>query len=161
MAFAKELAETKRAFLNQVSNRHVGLGEKALLLISNIESIKDNQKISSSQLFIGGQDGFYSDILEYLGASNALSQQTVSLDSIGMEGIIAMNPTVIFEIFEKPLSDLDRKKRLQSWKEWSMIKAVADSRVYLVDKDYAGIPGPRFDLLLSDFERVLGSVTDD
>jgi len=107
-------------------------------------------------LFISGSDGFYSELLRILGAENVYRQSTESLASLSAESLLTLNPEVIITITnsEETLG-YDHEKIMREWQEFSGVQAVKNKRIYVLDKDYASIPGPRFVNLLEDLERLL------
>jgi iron complex transport system substrate-binding protein len=97
----------------------------------------------ASGVYISGQDGFYAELLAMLGVRNVNTRSTVAVPSLSTEGIMSLNPDVILEIVN--VDDAERPERLLSfWRSFSSINAVKNNRVFLIDDDYASIPGPRY-----------------
>ncbi len=141
--------ERKEAIDGAIMN-NVGRGHRVLVTITSAGSIAD-----SSNLFVSGIDGFYWELLSFTGARPVIETPTMSLSQISMEGIIASKPTVIFEVFDRKLSESEAKTRQAWWKNWPMIPAVASDSISILDADYTSIPGPRFDILLREIEDFL------
>jgi iron complex transport system substrate-binding protein len=97
----------------------------------------------TSGVYISGQDGFYAELLAMLGVRNVNTRNTVSVPSLSTEGIMSLNPDVVLEIIN--VDDRERPERLLSfWKSFPRINAVRNNRIFLIDDDYASIPGPRY-----------------
>lgn len=143
------LAEKERA-IDQL--RQVAAKSRPRVLVTIAGS---SNPADVSSLYISGSDGYYSELLGMLGAENALHSGTVPMGTLSVEGVIALKPDYIFEIFERPISESDWNARRGAWERFSVIPAVAHRRLYRFDQDFASIPGPRFDQLLGEFARVL------
>ena len=102
-----------------------------------------------SNLYISGKDGFYSELLELAGGRNVYDGPTTNVPLFSAEGILALNPEIILEIFPDfqgdgaPLRAVNRP-----WQSLPQLRAVQDRRIYLLTGDYVSIPGPRGVLLL-------------
>lgn len=142
--------EERKAAIDRALMNKVGSGHRVLVTIASAGSIAD-----SSNLFVSGTDGFYWELLFFTGARPVIETPTMSLSQMSMEGIIASKPTVIFEVFDRKLSESEAKTRQEWWKSWPMIPAVASDSISILDADYASIPGPRFDILLREIEDFL------
>lgn len=68
--------------------------------------------VSLNDIYLSGSDGFYSDVLEIIGARNVYTKKTSSALSITKEGIKKLNPDKIFLIY--PKVDCKKHKRLIS-----------------------------------------------
>lgn len=147
---AAELLSKRRDVIEKVKSRDSGRGERVLVTVASASSLDD-----LTQMQLSGSDGFYGELIRFTGAIPVITTPSMPLAQISMEGIGALQPSVIFEVFERPLSTEERELRRKQWREWSMIPAVAEGRIVALDADYAGIPGPRFDRLLLDIERAM------
>jgi iron complex transport system substrate-binding protein len=98
---------------------------------------------ASSGVYVSGQDGFYSELLTMLGAANVNTRSTVAVPSLSAEGIMSLNPEIVLEIVN--VDDSERPETLLSfWRSFPQLDAVKNNRVFLIDDDYASIPGPRY-----------------
>jgi iron complex transport system substrate-binding protein len=97
----------------------------------------------SSDIYISGRDGFYSDVLRLLGAVNVNSALTVAVPSVSAEGIVSLNPDAIFEVVNVDDGDSVDERRA-FWSRFARISAVVNNRVFILDDDFASIPGPRY-----------------
>jgi len=106
-----------------------------------------------SQLYIAARGTFYDELIERAGGVNACEIMAGNYPEISPEGLAAMRPDVVIDIF--PLrqgSGQANPKKIENrnsvaskhWKTYC-------ERVTLISDDYASIPGPRFVLLLKDF----------
>ncbi|MBX7136576.1 MAG: helical backbone metal receptor [Oligoflexia bacterium] len=111
---------------------------------------------SLNNLFISGRDGFYSELLEICGGENVFKSTTGSLLGLSNEGLVTLAPDTILVISDGGVSAaVDRHKLLDAWSKFSTVPAVKSGRVFLLDADYASIPGPRFPSLMADIFHAL------
>ncbi len=99
-------------------------------------------------VYIAGNEGFYSEMIHIAGGKNAVPDST-TFPSVSREGIISMNPDVIIDM----VSDMEKRgwtkeKIIHQWSAMPMINAVKNKRVYVFTEDFVVIPGPRFILIL-------------
>lgn len=105
-------------------------------------------------LYISGSDGFYSDILKVIGATNVYQGSTAAIPTISTEGLLKLSPDFIIDIVNVDDSgDLSRHREF--WNQFPNLPAVARGDVLVLAADYASIPGPRYVQLLEDLARVL------
>jgi iron complex transport system substrate-binding protein len=109
---------------------------------------------SSSHIYISGRDGFYSEVLRLVGAVNVNSAQTVAVPSVSAEGILALNPDVILEVVNVDDGDSSYDRRA-FWNRFARIPAVVNNRVFILEDDFASIPGPRYILLAKKLSSLL------
>ncbi len=112
-------------------------------------------------LCIAGRDGHIHRIVELAGGDNASQERTVRFPIVSAEGLVRMDPEVIVDM-AAGLSDakLDPQAMLADWREFPQVAAVRNGRVYLVDDDYAFVPGPRFVLLVEKLARLFHPEVD-
>jgi iron complex transport system substrate-binding protein len=96
-----------------------------------------------SGVYLSGRDGFYSELLLLIGASNVHSQGTVAVPGLSQEGIMALAPDTIIEIVNVD-DRFDRSRSMEFWSRFQSVPAVRNKKVFLVDDDFASIPGPRY-----------------
>jgi iron complex transport system substrate-binding protein len=109
-----------------------------------------------SGVYISGRDGFYSDVLALLGATNVHTQATISIPSLSGEGIRSLAPDAILEIINVD-DTLNRSQLMSLWNRYPSVPAVRNKKVFLVDDDFASIPGPRYILLAQNLSKLLCS----
>ncbi len=115
--------------------------------------------VNSDQLdtvYIAGQQDFYNELLELAGGMNVYTDNTVKVPSVSAEGIIRMNPDAIIDVFPEPKdhqSDMNQVKK--QWQSLRSVDAIKQGRVYIIEHDYASIPGPRIFKLLPEMAQLL------
>ena len=108
------------------------------------------------QVYIAGQHDFYNDLISLAGGQNVYQQQYPNVPSLSVEGIMQLNPQVIFDIFpEASNHNVDLAETLKQWKILKYVDAVQHNRVHLIEENYATIPGPRIFLLLDQLARLI------
>ncbi len=105
-----------------------------------------------NNLFVSGGDGYYNELLSIAGGVNVYQKKTISVPTLSIEGLVSLNPDVIIEVSE---GGRDVGSLLEKWKSLSGVRAVQNSRVYVLQGDYIVIPGPRFVRTLREFLRIL------
>jgi iron complex transport system substrate-binding protein len=108
----------------------------------------------SSDIYISGRDGFYSDILRMVGAVNVHSDRTVAVPTVSSEGIVSLNPDVILEVVNVDDGQAPADRR-SFWSRFARIPAVVNNRVFILHDDFASIPGPRYILLAKKLSSLL------
>lgn len=115
--------------------------------------------VNSDQLdtvYIAGQHDFYNELLELAGGVNVYTDTTVKVPSVSAEGIIRMNPDAIIDVFpEQKDHQSDMKQVIKQWQSLRNVNAVKQQRIYIIEHDYASIPGPRIFKLLPEMAQLL------
>ena len=100
------------------------------------------------QIFIAG-------LITLAGGQNVYQAQQPSVPSLSVEGIMQLNPQIIFDIYPEAddhNSDLDQV--LHQWHNLKYVDAIKNNRIHLIEQNYATIPGPRIFLLLDPLARL-------
>lgn len=115
--------------------------------------------VNSDQLdtvYIAGQHDFYNELLKLAGGVNVYTDTTVKVPSVSAEGIIRMNPDAIIDVFpEQKDHQSDMKQVIKQWQSLRNVNAVKQQRIYIIEHDYASIPGPRIFKLLPEMVQLL------
>jgi iron complex transport system substrate-binding protein len=107
-------------------------------------------------VYISGQHDFYNDLIDIAGATNVYQSDTPRVPTLSLEGILALNPDVIIDIFpESDDHNANLEQVMSHWLSLSSINAVKQHRVHLIEESYATIPGPRVSLLLEQFVNLI------
>ncbi|MBL0381404.1 MAG: ABC transporter substrate-binding protein [Desulfofustis sp. PB-SRB1] len=96
-------------------------------------------QIGANPLYVSGNDSFMSDFIRLGGGTNPFAE--LSSGRINYERAIAANPEVIVIAMmgsETGIAAAEKKK----WETLTVIKAVADNRVHMVDPNLACSPSP-------------------
>lgn len=108
------------------------------------------------QVYIAGQHDFYNDLITVAGGQNVYKAQLPKVPSLSVEGIMQLNPSIIFDIFpEADDHGSDLNQVLQQWHSLSHVDAIENNRIYIIEHNYATIPGPRIFLLLEEIARLI------
>lgn len=138
--------------MNEIDRRLKGATKVSVIVVVG----RDEGTEGIRGLFVSGNDGYYSSLLERAGGENLNKGKTAGFSSFSREGLIAINPQVIIEI----ISEAESNGRpvsyyVDSWKSMPYLRAVQENRVYVFGDDFASIPGPRFILLLEKLAKTL------
>ena len=112
---------------------------------------------SLSRMYIAARGTFYDELIEKAGGINACEETSGRYPEISPEGLAAMNPDLVIDIFPprgKKSSTVCKKDRVQAppaSERWKPYRSIA------ITNDYAFVPGPRFVLLLEDFIKAISN----
>ena len=112
-------------------------------------------------VYIAGRDGHIDRIIELAGGRNAFDRGAARFPQVSGEGILNMNPEVIVDLVRGlSATKLDRRTVRADWNQLPQVEAVRTGRVYVIDDDYAYVPGPRFILLVEKLARLIHPEVD-
>jgi iron complex transport system substrate-binding protein len=143
------------------AKRIVGEIDKALEGIKGI--VKDKKILMVighntslvKQIFVVGQNLYLDDIINASGNTNALQSKRKGQPILNQENIIATNPDIVIllahSMHQRGLTEYDLK---EPWRELP-INAGKTNDIYIIDKEYSGIPSDRLVLFLHDFKKIL------
>jgi len=105
-------------------------------------------------IYIAGNDGFYSEMIKLAGGQNAYSG-SIPNPAVSFESMISMNPQIIIDILPPANANIDSEIVKKQWRNLSDIDAVKNNRIYVFAEDYMSIPGPRF---INIIEKIAGVI---
>ncbi|MFH1081256.1 MAG: helical backbone metal receptor [Pseudomonadota bacterium] len=140
---------------------HIRQGARSLSHPRVMVSIGGNMGGHLDKICVAGPRTFYGQLVDLAGGVNAY-QGKLAFPEISREGLIELNPEVIIDIAVntdyRALGESARAAGIKKWQEAaSGTVAARDSRIYVLEKDYMVIPGPRFILALEDITAALHS----
>jgi len=150
--------------LNEINQKIAFIAEKTKGLARPTVMITMGHSIDSEhmkQIFIAGQHDFYNDLITLAGGQNVYQAQQPNVPSLAIEGIMRLNPQIIFDIYPEPddhNSDLDHV--LGQWHSLKFVDAIKNNRIHIIEQNYATIPGPRIFLLLDQLARLIHPEVD-
>jgi len=109
------------------------------------------------EVYVAGQDGYYSKLLELAGAKPAYTGKIIKFPKLSAVNILEINPDVIIDLTNVLAKGQTVLKVKEAWKDVEGCTAFKNSNIYIVPDDYAIIPGPRFILLLEKISDILHS----
>jgi len=140
--------------------------DKKLNEVSNIVQNKDILIVISPRtdlsksIYVTGNNLYFNDIIKASGNQNAFKSKTLAQPVVNVEKIIKMNPDIIIllapYIHENNITFDELKK---PWKKIPT-KASKSGNIYIIDKEYAGIPSHRVKYFMEDFKDILLNVRD-
>jgi len=151
----KEAAKIIRAIDNALSKtKGIVKGKKILIVFGYHRIIQGN-------IFVAGQNLYLDDIINASGNTNALHSMRKGQPVLSRENIIALNPDIVIVLAH----DLDKKHLTKEdviapWRTLP-IAAAKHNHIYLIDKEYSGIPSNRLVYFLDDFREILHAVATD
>ncbi|RXJ89155.1 iron ABC transporter substrate-binding protein [Arcobacter sp. CECT 8983] len=148
---AKELILDIDKKLNEVSN--IVKNKDILIVISPREDLQKS-------IYVTGNNLYFNDIIKASGNKNAYKSKSLAQPVVNVEKIIHMNPDIIIllapYIHDNKISFKQLKK---PWKKLP-VKASKNDNIYIIDKEYAGIPSHRVVYFMEDFKDILVNVRD-
>ena len=156
--------------IGEILNKKQKAKELILDIQTNLDSLKNivnNKKIMivisprldlNRSIYISGNNLYFNDIIKYSGNKNAYQSKSKSQPVVNLEKIINMNPDIV--ILLAPFmhkQKLTKEQLKSSWKKLP-INAKKDNNIYVIDKEYAGIPSNRVKYFIQDFKKILEDV---
>jgi len=143
---AKELTQDIDNSLKSIKN--IVLNKKILIVIS---PRKDLNKI----IYVAGNNLYFNDIIEASNNKNAYVSSSLSQPIVNVEKIIKMNPDIIIMLAPYINQRNIRPENLK--KNWLdlPITAAKKKMIYIIDKEYAGIPSNRVVNFIKDYKDIL------
>lgn len=148
---ARQLIAELEQKTEEIRNRNKSKKQHKVLL-----AISGDGQMDFKSLFVSGRDGFYTELLQVVGAKNVFASKTGAFGAVSTEALLTLNPDTILIINSGTSSGTpSRQQLLTIWSDFARIDAVKSGRIYVLEQDYASIPGPRFVNLLGDLEQIL------
>jgi len=124
------------------------------VLISLGHDYSQDPAARPQNIYIAGDDGFYSEMIKFAGGQNAYDGK-IQFPNIGAESVISMNPQIIIDIAPVEIKPTDSQVTIKQWKNFSQVDAAGNDRIYVFTENYTAIPGPRFILTLEKIARII------
>lgn len=112
-------------------------------------------------VYAAGRNQWHDELIHLAGGENAYPNDGIAFPEISPEGILRINPDVIIEL--APTAETGNYAKEQIVAEWDSVpslRAAQEKRIYILNGDYVGLPGPRFVQLLEDIARALHPEAD-
>jgi iron complex transport system substrate-binding protein len=145
----KEIREKIQLIQSRIPNTN-----KPKVLIGLGHEYSQDPAAKPRNIYIAGDDGFYSEMIKLAGGQNAYGGK-LPFPTIGAESVISMNPQIIIDIAPVATKQTESRITIQQWKNFSQIDAAKNDRIYVFTEDYTAIPGPRFILTLEKIARII------
>ncbi len=129
------------------------------VLISVGHNLSQNPNKAPNNIYIAGNEGFYSEMIKIADGQNAYTGN-IAFPAVGYESVISMNPEIIIDIVSVEQNHLDPEIIIKQWKNFGLVDAVKNDRIYIFGENYMAIPGPRFILMLEEITRIINPETD-
>jgi iron complex transport system substrate-binding protein len=112
------------------------------------------------QIYVSGNHLYFADIIRASGNKNAFEGKSTKQPSLSYEGLIATNPDIV--IILAPFAKKQNRSIKGIIKPWLSMPITAAKKhcIYVIDKDYAGIPSDRVRFFIHDFEGALRDAKD-
>ncbi|MEA2028147.1 MAG: helical backbone metal receptor [Campylobacterota bacterium] len=143
---ARQIVDSMDAKLQSVAN--IVKNKKILMVIG--ESLNLHKGI-----FIVGHDLYLNDIITASGNSNAFGSKLIKQPVLNYENIIATEADIVIVLapYQKHSPETIKKAWLSV-----PIPAAQKGNIFIIDKEYAGIPSDRLVFFLKDFREILKRV---
>jgi iron complex transport system substrate-binding protein len=107
-------------------------------------------------VYIAGKDGFYSEILSLFEGFSNVYDGNIAYPKIQIEGVVTMSPDIIIDIVtNRKMTNKELEKMGDDWKVLEAIKKDSfNSRIFVVNRNYWSIPGPRFIKIIEDMNKI-------
>ncbi|QOR62646.1 ABC transporter substrate-binding protein [Sulfurovum sp. ST-21] len=112
------------------------------------------------QIFVAGQNLYLDDIINASGNTNALHSNRKGQPILNRENIIAANPDIVILLAHgMKARGVTKQELIDPWLKLP-VTAARNRDIYIIDKEYAGIPSDRLVLFLNDFKAILHAAAD-
>jgi len=106
-------------------------------------------------VYIAGNDGFYSELLLLFNGISNVYEGNIAYPKIQTEGIVNMSPDIIIEVItDNDMSQSQTEKIYSDWERFKKNKNMHNSTVFVINKQYWSIPGPRFINIVEDMKDI-------
>ncbi|MCK5241022.1 ABC transporter substrate-binding protein [bacterium] len=146
------LTETFRQKIMAVQKKTQNLSRKKVVLAIN----RDYSEAVIREAYVAGQDGFYNELLQFAGGTNAYQKKVPKYPKLSIEGLIALHTDVLIELI--PDSSQGSKSPAQLKQDWQAMPGLSEAQkkeVYILTGSYLVRPGPRVLQLLDDLVKIL------
>jgi iron complex transport system substrate-binding protein len=146
-------AERAKAMVGEIESKMQTIKSRCVnqhrpkVLIAVGHNLSQNPDKAPENIYIAGKDDFYSTMIEIADGQNAYAGN-IAFPAVGYESIISMNPQIIIDIVSVEQNQIDPEIVIKQWKNFSLVDAVKNDRIYIFGENYMAIPGPRFILTL-------------
>ncbi len=134
--------------------------------LESLSGILKNQKILivispqntlSNQIYVAGNFVYFEDIIKKSQNQNAYQSSLKNQPVINSEKIITLNPDIIILLAPYINSIKEQEEMKKMWKKLPT-NASKQENIYIINKEYSGIPSHRVKNLIDDFKEVLEDV---
>jgi len=98
-------------------------------------------QVNSKPIMSANSNTFLNDLIRMAGGLNMVRDEPVTYPRISLEEVIRKEPDVILISSMERSGDFEEARR--QWLKWTLIPAVKNDRVHLVDSDLIDRPSPR------------------
>lgn len=149
---AKELVDNINKELDSLVD--IINNKKILFVISPKKDLKN-------QIYVTGNHIYFEDILRASNNQNAFFSTSTMQPVINAEKVVNINPDIIILLgafFENRPKE-EKEEVINAWKQLRT-NASKQNNIYIIDKEYAGIPSHRVIYFIEDFKKILQNVRD-
>ena len=150
---ADKIVSEIRSKINTIQRQYAGQNRPKVLISLGHDYSKD-PAAKPQNIYIAGNDGFYSEMVKLAGGQNAYDGK-LPFPTVNTESIITMNPQIIIDIAPVQTKPAESEITIKQWKIFDLIDATKNNRIYVFTEDYTAIPGPRFILTLEKIARII------
>lgn len=124
--------------------------KKALIVFGNNIDLTKN-------VYVAGSNLYFAELIEKMGFKNAVQRDKSVQPVLGIEGIAACNPDIVFVLF--PYTKEKNITAAQIKEAWGKlpIKAAKSGAIYVFENDYVSIPSDRIAIFADDLRKALES----
>ncbi len=151
---ANQLVSDIRARFARVERRVAGRGRPRVLMVVE----RDYAAGFESMTVAASNDSYdlFDRVIEIAGGRNAYARTAAPFPAVSLEGLLWIDPEVVVELVPPAgKRSLDKQSIRRQWDELPQLAAVKQHRVYVLDDDFAKIPGPRLVMLVEKLAGLL------
>jgi iron complex transport system substrate-binding protein len=108
------------------------------------------------EVYVAGQNTYFNELIEAAGGINAYASAEAAYPMLSAEGILNLDPDIIIDMVPSmTVAQYSVEAIKDEWRTVPGLTANGQTKIFVIDSDYATIPGPRFILLLEELAGLL------
>lgn len=145
----EKASKIAKDIINNLKNLNGIIKNKSFLVV-----ISPRLDLNKS-IYVAGKNLYFNDILEASGNKNAFVSSNSSQPVVNVEKIINLNPDIVV-ILAPYIHDngVSKEDLINTWAKLP-INASIKKDIYVINKEYAGIPSNRVINFMNDFKKIL------
>lgn len=151
------LAAQCEAHMDEIARKTENLPRPRVL----ISSAREFGAGRIESVYVAGRNQWHDELIRLAGGENAYPDDGIAFPEVSPEGILRIDPDVVIELAPKAeTGDYTIAQIVAEWDSVPGLRAAREKRIYVLNGDYVGLPGPRFVHLLEDIARALHPEAD-
>ncbi|KAA3597167.1 MAG: hypothetical protein DWQ06_14165 [Calditrichaeota bacterium] len=136
---------------------------ESLKSIATENKLEDSLKIgivigrsdgSLEEIYVAGEETFYTELLKMLGAKNAFGDLEGRYPTVSLETLLETDPDILIEI-QSELNEAKKQQILEIWQELPHLSAVKNGKLKFLSGKSVAIPGIKIDETFENLAKII------